>query len=147
MIPNWKVASATVLIVYVNAYIKITNNFEYVANSIKPAVFFSVLAFAFNSFLTQRAFKMEFLSSHQVKSYSSELRKVLQELPEGVIIVDQAGEYLKFLNSKLRDTFNIQHFYDAKGKNFELQEIKKHMDEEFEKIYSKFSSDSFKSED
>lgn len=104
-----------------------------------------MVAFTFNAILVSKTFKREFLSTHQARGLSAELQKILHGLPEGVMIMDQAGDNLKFINSKLKKSFNIFSFHDMKHKIDHLQNLKKAMDEEFDSVYQKVIMDPFKS--
>lgn len=57
--------------------------------------------------------------------------------------MDKSGDFLKFVNMKLKEVFDVQSFFDTEGKLDDLQEAKSQMDHEFDAIYQKVKSNPF----
>ncbi|CAI2386078.1 unnamed protein product [Moneuplotes crassus] len=144
---DWKVSSVAILMVYSNLYAMLKVHYDQVPTSVLQVIIFSLTVFGFNAFLISRMFKQEFISTHQAKQASSQLKRVLQGLPEGVVIMDQTGEDLKLINKKLKQTFDISSFYQSSKEILKLQEIKNMVDESFDAIYTKTTTDSMSLED
>lgn len=54
----------------------------------------------------------------------------MEGLPEGVIIINKQGDDLKFINKKLKQTFDVSSFIqNSSNKNIELEKAKKSIEE------------------
>ncbi|CAI2385706.1 unnamed protein product [Moneuplotes crassus] len=161
---DWKVSSAAVFLVYIHLYVMrkipfldssgettLLNREIIGYNQVQPWVLqiliFSLTIFCCNAFLLSRTFKQEFISTHKAKQATSQLKKVLQVLPEGVIIMDERGENLKFINKKLKQAFDVSSFYKTKSDNMDVAEAKESIDKLLEDIYERTLADSLASRD
>ena len=100
------------------------------------------MVFAFNAFLISRTFKKEFMAKYKANKSSKEFRKFLDSLPEGVSIIDEEASQFKFINQKLKQTFDIKSFFKPSENSDILDEIKQTIDEEFDELLDKLSTDS-----
>ncbi|CAI2378459.1 unnamed protein product [Moneuplotes crassus] len=137
LIIDWKVSTLAVIVAYGMIYSCLTHYYKDVPNSIKVAIFSALVCFAFNAFLISRTFKLEFLSTYQAKQVSSQLNKVLQGLPEGVILIDSPKDKIKFVNKKLSQTFDPVMFQSQANQIEELQRMKHSIDQDFEAMCQK----------
>ncbi|CAI2386311.1 unnamed protein product [Moneuplotes crassus] len=137
LLSDWRISSVAILMVYSNLCIMLKTFYDQMPNSVLLALIFSCTAFCFNAFLISRNYKQEFLSSHKAKQASSQLKKILKGLPEGVVIMDEQGGQLKLINKKLKQTFNLSLFYKSQKESIELSRVQDEINESFDKIYSK----------
>mmetsp|Transcript_26709 Transcript_26709/g.26591 ORF Transcript_26709/g.26591 Transcript_26709/m.26591 type:complete len:190 (+) Transcript_26709:2-571(+) len=70
--------------------------------------------FVFGSYCYSNILKNEFIANYNNKNTLKKQKKVLNCLPEGVLIADKHGEY-KYVNPKIKDTFSILEFYETEG--------------------------------
>ncbi|CAI2386510.1 unnamed protein product [Moneuplotes crassus] len=147
LISDWRISSAAVLLIYSNLYFMLKAHFDWVPTTVSYSLGFAVAIFAFNAFLISRSFKQEFLSTFQAKQASSQLKKILEELPEGVIIMNEQGDDLKFINKKLKQTFDVSSFYQNQDGSKDIAKIKESVEEILEEIEGKSVSDSMNFED
>ncbi|CAI2385592.1 unnamed protein product [Moneuplotes crassus] len=147
VISDWKVPSIAVILIYLNLMIRLDMNFENVPPTLKIAIVFALFMFVFTAFLVYRTSKKEFLSTYKAKQVSAQLNKVLQGLPEGVIIMNDPGNKLKFINQKLKITLDLSIFQNCGKKIDRLAEMKQSIEDSFEKIYHKASGDSLSAQD
>ncbi|CAI2384041.1 unnamed protein product [Moneuplotes crassus] len=116
--------------------------YEQVPLLVLHVIVFTLIIFCLNAFLISRTFKKEFLSTYNAQQASSQLKKVLQGLPEGVTIMDEQGGELKFLNKKLKQTFDVASFHQTSKENRELAKAQEAIQKSLDKIYSRVTSDS-----
>ncbi|CAI2386310.1 unnamed protein product [Moneuplotes crassus] len=147
LISDWRVSSVAIMAVYASLYVVLTNHYESVPVSLTFALASSLVVFGFNGFLISKNFKQEFLSAFIAKQASSQLKKILEVLPEGVTIMDEQGNDLKFINKKLKQTFDVTLFHKVNKENLEVAKIKDFMDKSFDEIYRRVAKDTSNSED
>ncbi|CAI2380877.1 unnamed protein product [Moneuplotes crassus] len=142
IVSDWKISSIAVILVYSNLYFLLHLYFDDVGVKVKYCIILAMFCFACNAFLTAKAFRKEFMSTFMSKHVSFQFKRVLQCLPEGVTIINEAGDELKFVNQKLKSTFNLDTFYKAESTIEGLEMIKKKIDHDFDKLVTKANSDS-----
>ncbi|CAI2386004.1 unnamed protein product [Moneuplotes crassus] len=147
LISDWRVSSAAILLIYSNLYTMLKLHYEEVPRTVFYALASSSIIFCFNSFLISRNFKQEFISTSNAKQASSQLKKILEGLPEGVTITNELSENLEFVNKKLKQTFDVSSFSTSSQENVDLAHIKQSMDDLFDDIYARATSTSLSPED
>ncbi|CAI2384783.1 unnamed protein product [Moneuplotes crassus] len=147
LISDWRSSSAAIIMVYTNLYVMLRVYYDYVPITILYAILTSSLIFCFNAFLVSRNLKQEFLSAYQAEQASCQMKKILEVLPEGVTIMNEQGDDLKFINKKLMKTLDVQSFYQPRSEHIQLAKTKKEIDQCLEKIYHKNTTNSCNSDD
>ena len=102
----------------------------------------TVIIYSFTIYLISRTFKEEFLARHKAQESSKSFKNFLQNLPEGVSIVDDSTSKLQFINMKMKETFNLNSYVKAQRKIMEFDDKKQEIDEEFDMIMDKIAQDS-----
>lgn len=70
-------------------------------------MFLLVISSAYNSFYVEQKDKQEYLEKRQTQVLQRDLNKVLQVLPEGVLIYKRFGNpHIKLWNQELKRLFN-----------------------------------------
>ncbi|CAI2386240.1 unnamed protein product [Moneuplotes crassus] len=138
---DWKVFSAAIALVYCNLYIMLWIKFTNVPIIITHVLVFSLAIFCFNAFLISRTLRQEFFATHNAKQASAQLKRVLEELPEGVIITDESKNELKFINKKLKKTFDMSAFHQPCKESIELARINESVLKSFDQILEKVAED------
>ncbi|CAI2386159.1 unnamed protein product [Moneuplotes crassus] len=147
VVTDWRISSAAIMLVYCNLYILLKLKFDHVPALVLHVLLFSLTIFLFNAFLISQTFKQEFMATYTAKRASSQMKKVLQVLPEGVIIIDEQGEDLKFINKKLKQTFDVTEFYQDCKVTEELVKAKQMIDQLFDQICNRMDTGTSKAED
>ena len=98
------------------------------------SLIFTVVAFTFNTYLISRNFKKEFIANYKARESYLEFQKFLQNLPEGVSIIDDSTSQFKFINLKLKESLHIDSFIKTKQKIMKLEEMKREAEEGFKEI-------------
>ncbi|CAI2386496.1 unnamed protein product [Moneuplotes crassus] len=147
LISNWILSSAAILVLYMNLYVWLRIYFGPIPILAIYALCCACAIFGFNAFLISRNFKQEFLSTHRAKQASFQLKKILEGLPEGVTIMNEQGDDLKFINKKLKQTFDISSFLDIQRENEDLVKVKQEIDETIKRIYKRSAADDLIQED
>ncbi|CAI2386523.1 unnamed protein product [Moneuplotes crassus] len=147
VVSNWRVSCAALLLVYANLYVMLRIYFDSVPITVLFALGSSLTVFGISGFLISRNLKQEFLSTFIAQQASSQLKKILEGLPEGVTIMNEQGDELKFINQKLKKTFDLSLFYQAQKQSIQLTKMKEEIDEAFKKVYSNISTGALNSKD
>ncbi|CAI2386253.1 unnamed protein product [Moneuplotes crassus] len=147
LVSDWRISSVAILIIYVNLYALLRTYYDTIPATVLYALCLTVAIFGFNAFLISRNFKQEFLATHKAKQASCQLKKILEGLPEGVTIMNEKGDDLKFINKKIKQTFDISSFIDIQRDNGDLVKVKQEIDETLKKIYKRSAADDLIQED
>jgi len=91
-------------------YIRLSQRFGLIPGSFKIAIPLTIFVHGFNAYLVSRTFRREFLANYKAKESSKDFKKFLHNLPEGVSIIDDWTYQFKFINMKLKQTFDVNSF-------------------------------------
>lgn len=116
--------------------------FDDVPNELAIGLLEASLLYALCAYLSSRTLYRECSANYQAKETSKEFKQILKCLPEGVSIVEHDSSELKFYNSKLRETFDIDRYCESGKKLDEFLELKSHIDDEFTQALAKITESS-----
>mmetsp|Transcript_8889 Transcript_8889/g.7872 ORF Transcript_8889/g.7872 Transcript_8889/m.7872 type:complete len:127 (-) Transcript_8889:1271-1651(-) len=93
-----------------------------------------LLFYAVASYINCKNLEKEFLANSKAQESSTEFKQFLKSLPEGVSIIDDDSEEIKFINLKLKETFNVKLFLEAKEGQQKLDDIETEINKDFDKV-------------
>ena len=89
---------------------------KYPVEAIGVSLILAIPVVAFTSYFCEKKFKLEFLQLKHNEQMHSDIRKVLENLPEGILLFKQATREVILGNAELRKLFNC----DQQNDNMQL---------------------------
>ena len=71
-----------------------------------------------------KTFKEEFLANYNARESSKEFRKLLQNIPEGVVLFDENTSNINFVNFEMKNTLDVYSYVKTQEKIQELEDLK-----------------------
>ena len=97
----------------------------------------TILIFAMGSYLQEKMLRKDFIQHYKAKESYIEFNEILKSIPEGVSIIDDHNSEFKFINHKLKNTFDVRLFSTGDKDNPDfLNQVQNQVVEEFDKFIS-----------
>mmetsp|Transcript_2407 Transcript_2407/g.2082 ORF Transcript_2407/g.2082 Transcript_2407/m.2082 type:complete len:174 (+) Transcript_2407:444-965(+) len=103
---------------------------------------FAIFPYAFNGYCISRMFQKEFLAKYKAKESSTEFKRFLNSLPEGVSIINDIKTQFRFINSRLKRILDVSSFLKANDKTENILLLKNEIDKEFDIAFAKMAATS-----
>jgi hypothetical protein len=82
----------------------------------------------------------KFIANYKYKQSSKGFKRVLHILPEGITIIDDATSEFKFINPKLKQTFDIRSYVHTMDNVEQLDVIQEKINSEFDGVIAQISN-------
>jgi hypothetical protein len=82
----------------------------------------------------------KFIANYKYKQSSKGFKKVLHILPEGITIIDDATSEFKFINPKLKQTFDVRSYVHTMENVEQLDVIQDKINSEFDDVLAQISN-------
>mmetsp|Transcript_21812 Transcript_21812/g.21544 ORF Transcript_21812/g.21544 Transcript_21812/m.21544 type:complete len:178 (+) Transcript_21812:51-584(+) len=144
MSTNWATSTLCLLLSYVYFWVRMNSTFDDVPNELIIVLIEASVLYALGAYFNSCTLHRELLANFKNKQSSEEFKQFLKCLPEGVSIIDHERLELKFYNSKLRQTFDINHYCEFGSELTEFNNLKSSIDHEFNQALKKMTENSNK---
>lgn len=121
------------MLAYIYFIYRVTLKFTVVPETLYVGISETIFFLGFGSYLFSRTLKNEFLANYKHKKSSMGFKKFLHSLPEGVTIIDDNLDKFNFINSKLKQTVNLDlYFGEASSRLLEIQDFQFNLNKEID---------------
>ncbi|CAI2379482.1 unnamed protein product [Moneuplotes crassus] len=136
---NWKTLCINQCLLHLYGFIRLWNKFEDLSDLYYPGSLSSLVFFVFGSYCYSSILKEEFIASFNNVNTLKSQKKVINCLPEGVLIASKDNQY-KYVNSKIKHILDIKKFYKDEDEKEILKTSQELITRELDNIVKNISS-------
>mmetsp|Transcript_2419 Transcript_2419/g.2092 ORF Transcript_2419/g.2092 Transcript_2419/m.2092 type:complete len:132 (+) Transcript_2419:410-805(+) len=129
---SWKLATMSLAISYIYYIYRLSTHFGELPITVYTGMSFAVISYAFHGYCVSKMFKKEFLALYKADESSKAFKHFLNNLPEGVSIINDSTSELKFMNTTLKKVFSLKTYTNNIENIAELNRIQEDIDREFD---------------
>ncbi|CAI2387449.1 unnamed protein product [Moneuplotes crassus] len=135
---NWKIACITQTLLHIHGLFRLRSKFGTLGDYYYPSTFCALAFFIVGAYSYSNTLKLEFLANYKQRKTLEGQKAILDCVPEGVVIITNSNEF-KYLNPKIKDTFDICSFYKTDSVMNELKANQIYINKELDRIIKKYS--------
>ncbi|CAI2382514.1 unnamed protein product [Moneuplotes crassus] len=135
---NWKIACITQTLLHIHGLLRLGSKFGTLGDYYYPSTFIALIFFIVGAYSYSKTLKLEFLANYKQRKTLESQKAILDSVSEGVLIVN-ANKGVKYLNPKIKDTFDIGAFYKSDSVVNEMKATQILISKELDRAIKKYS--------